>query len=284
MPKLKKLENGLVPPPQQQAFPVPQQQTSPSPVTQQPPQPLQQDVYNPGENTATSSMEFGGGVDIELEDLLAMDVQPDIGVYNSNGNNMPMPVSQSGYAFPSSTPSQTQYPVQAPYTTYQQPPVGQQPAFSSQLDDLYDILGEDNFLMDGLPNQTDMPYSNSPQSQNPVPNHYGRASLPYAPSNGSLPGLASQGISTAAHSSSPGSLTGFNVRPHQQVGGSVVMGGVNGKGGRGVYPQQLQRVMGRGGTSLSQPNRFPGRTSSPLRRQQPPVPTEPVEQVRLIML
>ena len=288
MPKLRKMENGIVPPPQQQqTFPImPPQQPNPSPLaghqTNQPPlsrQAQQQDMYSPSNN---SSMEFGGGVDVELEELLTIDVTdaPDIRMYNGSGNT-PAPSmnvssqQQSGYAtFPASnTPAQPPYPpaMHTQYSnTYQQSPANQMSP-SSQLpelmnDDLFDILGED--LM-SLPGQS----SYSPQAQSPTHNQYGGSSMPYA-SAPIMSGMPPRHMTTPSYPSSPGSVTGFNIRQHQQVGGSV--------GGRGMLPQQLQRVLGRSG---GPPNRFPLRTSvattSNLTRQVPAVSTEP--QVSLVV-
>ncbi len=275
MPKLKKLENGIVPPPQHQTFtPVTPQQANPSPVALQPPPTPQQDVYGPGESSAG----FGGELDIELEDLLAIDVsedQPDISMYSSSINNPPnMSVPQSGYSFATPSSSQSPYPIQTQYNTYQQP-TGNQSSPSSQLpelmtDEIIDFLREDSYLMDSsLSSQNNMPYSS--QNHNHVHNQYGRPSLP-PPPYGSGPSMSNL-VTTASLPSSSGSLTGFNIRQHQQVGESG--------SGRGMLPQQLQRARGRGSNlSQQQPGRFPNRTmGNSLIRQTPPGSTEPVGQV-----
>lgn len=278
MPKLKKLENGLVPTSfsqqQHQTFPMTTQPVvSASPVTPHPPplqQPPQSDVFTtPGESSSNGFSASNGIDNIELEDLLAIDVtenepaQPAINMYTSSSNTpSTLPGANSGYSLSGPSTSQSLYPAQNLYNSYQQPPVSSQPEMSSQLpdlmsEDLFDFLGEDSSLLDNdLPSQSDISYSSTfPSSglQHQVQSSYhGRPPMP--PPYGANSSMSNFVNTTAHPGSSAGALTGFNIRQHQQVGGSGSGSGLFSQRGvmsRGSQPGQPNRG--------SQPVRFPAR-------------------------
>lgn len=223
-------KNGLIPP---------QQTGLVTPALRQPA------MYDTG-----NSASYGSGADIELEDLLAIDVDPlNTEMYEAPSN----PVAQN-YPVSSAITQQTSFPpIPAHYGSYQSSSSNQGlPELANK--DLLDIFGEEDFLDSLMEPSNHVPYipnkSGLPEGQQQQQQAGFGGPLSYAPSppNARPYNTSSSQMSTATLSPAYNGNSRQFQQPVATNRASV------------LQQQMYQKLQGRGRapTTSPTPNRFPG--------------------------